>query len=66
MRLALSDTSIRRKRHESVMSSVMAVALNAEQVMSQNAFASKQTHAPELRADLQEKGVGLLLLRLHS
>ena len=36
-RLALSDTSIRRKRHESVMSSVMAVALNAEQERSQNA-----------------------------
>jgi hypothetical protein len=32
------------------MSSVMAVALNAEQERSQNALASKHTHAPELPA----------------
>jgi len=52
----------------------MAVALNAEQEMSQKALGSKHTHAPELRAssrgtravvlasraDLQEKQVGLL------
>jgi len=38
-RLALSDTRIRRKRHESVM----AVALNSEQEMSQNALGSKHT-----------------------
>jgi hypothetical protein len=44
--LTLSGTSIRRKRHESVM----AVALNSEQEMSQNALASKHTHAPEPRA----------------
>ena len=70
-RLTLSGTSIRRKRHESVMSSVMATALNAEQEMSQNALASKHIHALELRAsgrgkraaelasraDLQEKEV---------
>jgi len=49
-RLALSATSIGRKLHESVMSSVMAVALNAEQEMSQNVLASKHTQAPELRA----------------
>jgi len=42
-RLALSDTRIRRKRHESVMSSVMAVALNSEQQMSPNALGSKHT-----------------------
>jgi hypothetical protein len=55
------------------MSSVMAMALNSEQEMSQNALVSKHTHAPELRAssrgtrtavlasraDLQEKEVGI-------
>jgi hypothetical protein len=58
------------------MSSVMAVALNAEQERSQNALASKHTHAPELPASsrgtraavlhperiAEEKEVGLLSL----
>jgi hypothetical protein len=43
-RLALSAPSIRRKRHESVMSLVM----NAAPQMSQNALASKHTNEPEL------------------
>jgi hypothetical protein len=46
-RLALSDTSIRRKRHESVMSSVMESAPNRDPDKNKNALGRKNTDQPE-------------------
>ena len=47
MPVVLSGPSVRRKRHESAMSSVMAVAPNRDPERNKNALGRKNTDKPE-------------------